>query len=526
MTQPITRVVRAPARAWLTSLPFRVIVSTFIGSVIIMVLGGFLLVRQASTGILAAKRQSSIQEASTALDRMQQELRQSNSDSSSIYERLNQLATEVGTQAGQYRIIIQGPVSGYASVGLDAATVPDSLARTVENGGGMYLASTLVRYTEPGLTNEPGLVVGSLLYAPSVGESYPVYFIFPEGKEVQTLDVVQSAAASTGALLTIALTVMAGLVTRQVVGPVRRASLAAERLASGHLNERMDVRGTTELASLGRSINNMASEIQRQIGQLEELSRVQQQFVSDVSHELRTPLTTVKMAAELLYDQRDEFDVSEARSAELMHAELERFEGLLGDLLEISRFDAGAAVLTLDETDLAIVVRAEVAAQQAFADRLHTPLTVEVRGDTTAEMDARRVQRIMRNLITNAIEHGERRPIHITVAGDDQAVAVTVRDHGVGFLPSQNTQVFHRFWRADPSRNRTVGGTGLGLAIALEDARLHGGWLSAWGRPHQGAQFRLTLPRRRGQILTGSPLPLAPVDVAPPVRTAQLRRRS
>ena len=526
MSPPITRVVRAPARAWLTSLPFRVIVSTFVGSIIIMVLGGFLLVRQASTGILAAKRQASVQEASTALDRMQQQLRQSNSDSSSIYERLNQLATEVGSQAGQYRIIIQGPVSGYASVGVDAASVPDNLARSVESGGGMYLASTLVRYTQPGAVNEPGLVVGSLLYAPSVGESYPIYFIFPEGKEVQTLQVVQNAAATTGALLTLALTVMAGLVTRQVVGPVRRASLAAERLASGHLNERMDVRGTTELASLGRSINNMAAEIERQIGQLEELSRVQQQFVSDVSHELRTPLTTVKMAAELLYEQRDEFDVSEARSAELMHAELERFEGLLGDLLEISRFDAGAALLTLDETDLATVVRAEVEAQRAFADRLHTPLVVESRGDTSAEMDARRVRRIMRNLITNAIEHGEQRPIRITVAGDEHAVAVTVRDHGVGFLPSQSAQVFHRFWRADPSRNRTVGGTGLGLAIALEDARLHGGWLSAWGRPHQGAQFRLTLPRTGGTILTGSPLPLAPVDLAVSARPASMGEES
>ncbi len=512
---PIGTVVRAPVRAWLTSLPFRVIVTTFIGSVIIMVLGGFLLVRQASNGILAAKRQASVQEASTALDRMQQQLRQSNSDSSSIYERLNQLANELGTQAGQYRIVIQGPVSGYSSVGIDAATVPATLAATVEHGGGMYLAPTTVRFTDPGVADQPGLVVGSLLYAPSVGESYPVYFIFPEGKEVQTLAVVQRAAATTGALLTIALTAMAGFVTRQVVRPVRQASLAAERLASGRLNERMDVRGTTELASLATSMNNMASEIQRQIGQLEELSRVQQQFVSDVSHELRTPLTTVKMAAELLYDQRVEFEVSAARSAELMHDELERFEGLLGDLLEISRFDAGAAVLTLDDTDLASVVRAEVEAQQAFADRLGTRLIVTVRGDTAAEIDARRVRRIIRNLITNAIEHGEHRPIVITIAGNEQAVAVTVRDHGVGFLPSQNTQVFHRFWRADPSRNRTVGGTGLGLAIALEDAQLHGGWLSAWGRPQQGAQFRLTLPRRHGEILTGSPLPLAPLDLVP-----------
>ena len=95
---------------------------------------------------------------------------------------------------------------------------------------------------------------------------------------------------------------------------------------------------------------------------------------------------------------------------------------------------------------------------------------------------------------------------------DEHAVAVAVRDHGVGFEASQAKQVFHRFWRADPARAHTVGGTGLGLSIAMEDANLHGGWLTAWGRPGQGAQFRLTLPRTAGTILQSSPLPMAPRD--------------
>jgi two-component system sensor histidine kinase MtrB len=127
-----------------------------------------------------------------------------------------------------------------------------------------------------------------------------------------------------------------------------------------------------------------------------------------------------------------------------------------------------------------------------------------------AEVDRRRVERILRNLLVNAVEHGENRDVVVTVGADRDAVAVTVRDHGVGLGPGEEQLVFERFWRADPSRARTVGGTGLGLSIALEDARLHGGWLQAWGEPGRGSVFRLTLPRRAGEDLAGSPLPLEP----------------
>jgi two-component system, OmpR family, sensor histidine kinase MtrB len=131
----------------------------------------------------------------------------------------------------------------------------------------------------------------------------------------------------------------------------------------------------------------------------------------------------------------------------------------------------------------------------------------------TVDMDARRVERILRNLIGNALDHGEGKPVEITVGADDDAVAITVRDHGIGLRPGQAALVFNRFWRGDPSRSRLTGGTGLGLAIALEDARLHDGWLQAWGERARGAQFRLTLPRHAGHTLMHSPLPLIPEDV-------------
>jgi two-component system sensor histidine kinase MtrB len=222
------------------------------------------------------------------------------------------------------------------------------------------------------------------------------------------------------------------------------------------------------------------------------------------------------MAAEVLHDSREDFDPIAARSAELLQAELDRFEALLTDLLEISRFDAGAAELSLTTVDLRDIVTRVVDAYAPLANRNSTLVLIHAPEPATAEVDARRIERILRNLVVNAIEHSESHPIDIWVESDEDAVAIAVRDHGVGFEAGQAKQVFHRFWRADPARARMVGGTGLGLSIALEDANLHGGWLTAWGRPGVGAQFRLTLPRTAGAILETSPLPLVPRDYVPP----------
>jgi two-component system sensor histidine kinase MtrB len=306
---------------------------------------------------------------------------------------------------------------------------------------------------------------------------------------------------------------MTWLVTRQVVTPIRMARQVAERLAAGELQERVRVRGEDDLARLATSFNQMASNLQRQIRQLEELSRVQRRFVSDVSHELRTPLTTVRMASDVLHDGRRSFDPGTARAAELLQTELDRFETLLTDLLEISRFDAGAAVLHLDDVDLADVVRRVVDSTSLLADQRGTRILVHAPAQPClAEADIRRVDRIVRNLVTNAIDHAESGDIVIRIAGDQNASAISVRDFGVGLEPGQSAMVFNRFWRADPARARTSGGTGLGLSIALEDTHLHGGWLQAWGSPGKGSQFRLTLPRRAGQPLKASPIPLVPED--------------
>jgi two-component system sensor histidine kinase MtrB len=500
-----------PRRLWSRSLPFRVVVSTVAAALGVLVGTGWFLIDQSTRGVLEGKKQSSLAEASVVLDALQRELSTTNLRTASINERLTQLAREAayrGSVGNQYYVVVEGPVSDIGSIGLEGSSVPESVRSAVATGDGLWTTPTELRFTDS-RAKQPGLAIGTVLVGPS-GARYPIYFLFTTEPEQQTLLVVRQATAVTGLIVLFGLVGTVYLMSLLVIRPVRAARLAAERLAAGRLDDRMAVVGTEDLASLATSMNHMAEELDKKITQLENLSRVQQQFVSDVSHELRTPLTTVRMAADVLHAHRDEFEILPARSAELLSAELDRFEELLTDLLEISRFDAGAAELTLDEVDLCKVAAGELLAQRAFAEESGSALILDAPKPCIAEVDTRRIRRILRNLITNAIEHGEGRPISVHVRSDDGAVAIAVRDHGVGFSAAQGHQVFNRFWRADPARTRRVGGTGLGLSIALEDARLHGGWLNAWGRPGQGAQFRLTVPRRSGEALNSSPWPVVP----------------
>ncbi|KGM10011.1 histidine kinase [Cellulomonas bogoriensis 69B4 = DSM 16987] len=363
----------------------------------------------------------------------------------------------------------------------------------------------------------PGVLVGSLVSVPAAG-TYELYTLYDLAPQQATLEFVQRTLAVAGLVLLGLLGAMTWMVARQTVRPVRAAADVAERLAEGNLEERMTVHGVDEMATLARSFNEMAESLHDQINRMETLSHLQRRFVSDVSHELRTPLTTIRMAAEVINDGRDGLDPSARRSAELLTTQLDRFEALLADLLEISRFDAGAAMLDAESRDLRDVVTGVLEQAVALAARRGVWLAVDTpERPVMADVDPRRVERVLRNLVVNAIEHAEGRPVEIRLAGAPQSVAVTVRDHGVGMTAEEAAHVFDRFWRADPARARTTGGTGLGLAISIEDAHLHGGWLEAWGRPGQGACFRLTLPRRAGITLESSPLPLEPEDATGPV---------
>ncbi|WGW10694.1 MtrAB system histidine kinase MtrB [Saxibacter everestensis] len=438
------------------------------------------------------------------------------------------LADQMSSSTLPLRAVALEPMEGATSVSPISETqknkppysvkqLSPDLIESVKDAGGeqRYQAMELSNYDG---SVDPGLAIGTLVTIPGAGQ-FQLYVISDLTEEQNTLEFVQRAMVISGLVLIVLVAAIAWTVANIVVRPVRVAADVSHTLASGDLDRRMPVHGEDELATLARSFNDMASALQDQITRMEALSVLQRRFVSDVSHELRTPLTTIRIAGELMYEAREDFDPVTARSAELLHSQVQRFEALLADLLEISRFDAGAAALDAAADDLVSVVNKVVESVEVVAEQAGTPVIIHgPSAPMMAAIDSRRIERIVRNLVVNAIEHSEGKPVDIYLAADADAVAVSVRDHGVGMDRSQVERVFDRFWRADPARQRTLGGTGLGLAISLEDAHLHAGWLQAWGRPGEGSCFRLTIPRRPGHELETSPLPLPPADASSAAR--------
>jgi two-component system sensor histidine kinase MtrB len=513
----------ALVRLYRRSLTFRVLTGTVVLSSLSVALVGWLLMQQVSAGLLNARIASVVAEAGAGARSAQAQI-DSADTSGNTSQLLTQLTSDIATRGGGgslYGVVLVAHGPGSATVntgstrfsgGFLPSSAPQDLRDAVRTDVVAYRFAPLQR--EDGGT-ELGLVTGTQVVASGSGLVVDLFYLFPVQQEQDTLQLVSRALLFGGVLVVLLVSLVAWLVTRQVVAPVRMAREVSERLAAGRLEERMIVGGGhDDLARLGTSINRMATNLQRQIGQLEELTGVQRRFVSDVSHELRTPLTTVRMAADVLFDERDSFDPGSARATELMHEELDRFESLLTDLLEISRFDAGAAALEPEEIDLRDVTRKVMAITRGLASKRGVEVSLAVPAEPClVEADIRRVERILRNLVSNAIEYGNGSDVSIRVASNETAAAVVVRDHGIGLAPGEATLVFNRFWRADPARAKTRGGTGLGLAIAHEDAQLHGGWLQAWGEPGQGANFRLVLPRKLGATLTTPPLPLVPTDI-------------
>jgi two-component system sensor histidine kinase MtrB len=501
--------LRARAR-WRRSVQLRVTTATVLITSLVLLVIGLLLVDQIAAGILNAKRRAAVAQASVGLETARKQLTDVTPGEISLVvqavDNTSSALSATGTNAGLFRIALLSSDPATSAVLPDAVPIPADLRQTVTAG------NLAVQYAPVpvGTTMEKGLIVG----APIVTRAgvFELYYVFPLTAEAQTIALVQRTVLIAGLLLVFLVVAIVVLVTRLVVNPVRDVAQTAERLSSGDLSQRVRVRGEDDLALLGRSFNDMATSLQGQIRRLEELSRLQRQFTSDVSHELRTPLTTVRMATELLYADRAEFSPALSRSAELLYEELDRFENLLSELLEINRYDAGVARLDIDRVDIRTVVSRALDANRVLAARHGSELSALLPdAPVMAEVDSGRVERILRNLLGNALDHGEGRPVEVTLGADEHAAAITVRDFGIGLRPGESSLVFNRFWRADASRSRLTGGTGLGLAISLEDARLHGGWLQAWGQRGEGAQFRLTLPLRHGEDLADSPLPLEPL---------------
>jgi two-component system sensor histidine kinase MtrB len=518
--------------AWQRSLRFRTLAIT-LGLTVVTVSGAFVTMALAIQNDLFESRAEQVQEAAqrattsaqTTLDAAQPQGDDVQLDT--LMARITEsLARQSGTDMIAAFRISSEPLAiapqNFQAGGLESTMITSGLRARVQQGASQQWWQSVAVPTDDGGA-VPGIVVGQQLIFPEAG-AYEFYLAYDLASEAQTLQFVQVTLWLVGVALIVLIGAISWFVLRSVTVPIAQAAETSAVLAAGDLGVRLPVRGEDEFATLGRSFNAMADSIESQIKELAELSLVQQRFVSDVSHELRTPLTTIRLAADMLHDRRDEFDDPIARRAvELLHAQVQRFETLLTDLLEISRYDAGSVQLELEPTSLAALAEDVVASMQQLAEQHGSDVRVVAPGGySPVEMDPRRVRRIVRNLLGNAIEHGEGRPIVVTVDSDSRSVALGVRDYGLGMNSADVEHVFDRFWRADPSRKRTIGGTGLGLSIALGDARLHGGTLAVWSEPGRGSHFVLTLPRdghRVGgtRLDARSPIPVDPGGESAPL---------
>ena len=353
----------------------------------------------------------------------------------------------------------------------------------------------------------PGILVGTQVQLPRAG-THELYILYSLAADQRQVDVVLRVLVLSALPIIVALPIGVFALLHRLLLPVRLTVSAATKAAEGDLDVRVEVHGSDEMAALGRAFNAMTSSLQDTISRYDELAKLQQRFVSDVSHELRTPLTTIRMAEDIVWDNREDLPAHARRSAELLHDQTERMEQMLADLLEISRYDAASALLDAEERDLRPIVTRVVEACAELAQRQGVPVEVVAPARASAEIDERRIERVIRNLVVNAIEHADGTRVTITVATSATDVACRVRDRGVGMTQEVADHVFDRFYRADTARARTTGGTGLGLAIATEDVAIHGGRLQAYGEPGKGASFLMTLPKHAGDEIASWPLAL------------------
>jgi two-component system sensor histidine kinase MtrB len=307
-----------------------------------------------------------------------------------------------------------------------------------------------------------------------------LYFFFPENGLRHELSLLRNVLFG-GVGILVLLAALAGVVlARSTLRPVARASAAAQSLAEGLLETRLPVEGKDEFGVWAESFNEMAAALEAKIAALSAAQARERRFTADVAHELRTPLTALLGEASLLADHLDRMPPAARRPAELLIADVARLRKLVEDLMEISRFDAGAESVHAEEVDVAALVRAAVRAR-GWDDR------VRLEGDgLRVTSDPRRLERIVANLVDNALEHGGS-SVSVRIGENE----IEVADDGPGIPSEHLPHVFERFYKADASRSGV--GTGLGLAIARENAILLGGELEVASEPGQGTRFTLRL---------------------------------
>jgi two-component system sensor histidine kinase MtrB len=394
-------------------------------------------------------------------------------------------------EGGFDTVVISGSrVLGARKPSFSSATIPEDLRRLVLSGQ--------LAYERADVDGIPELVVGGQV----PDRSTELYFFFSEQslqRDLRQLGFVLGI----GWAAAVVLAALAGLVlARRTLGPVARASEAARSLAEGLLDTRLPVETRDEFGTWAASFNEMAQALEDKIAALSEARERERRFTSDVAHELRTPLAALVSEASMVREHLEQMPEGARRPAELLVADVGRLRKLVDDLIEVSRLDAGTEAVRVEPLDLRSLTDACIRSR-GWADRVE--LTGPGDDPVVVESDRPRLERVVANLVGNAVEHG-RRGVTVRVGREATAALVEVTDVGPGIPPEHLPHLFERFYKADPSRSGP--GSGLGLAIALENARLLGGDIEVWSEPGRGSRFTLRLP-------VSEPLPGGHGGVAP-----------
>ena len=354
------------------------------------------------------------------------------------------------------------------SVGLRA--VPAELRKLVARGGFGYQRTTVA--------GTQYLVVGG----PARGRR--LYFFFSEESLRHELIVLRNILLAGLGIVVLLAALTGALLARRTLRPVAQASVAAHSVAEGLLATRLPVEGRDEFGAWAQAFNEMAAALEEKIEALNEAQARERRFTADVAHELRTPLTGLVGEASLLAEHLERMPPESRRPAELLISDVGRLRRLVEELMEISRLDAGVESVQAETVDLASVTAAILRAR-GWDGRAR--LDAE---EAMIETDPRRFERVVTNLVGNALEHGGD-GVDVRVRRDGDGAVVEVADHGPGIAPDDLPHLFERFYKADPARAGQ--GSGLGLAIAQENARLLGGKIEAWSEPGEGTRFTFRL---------------------------------
>jgi signal transduction histidine kinase len=403
---------------------------------------------------------------------------------------LNELGPLLQPQISDALVVESATHFFSSSVSITPASVPAPLKEAVAAGEVGYAITG-------GGSNF--LVFGTPVPSADPTQTDPVFsafFFYPLTTLGQTLDFLRNVLllVSAGA---VALALLAGSrVSARVVDPVRRAGQAARQVAEGLLETRLPVGGRDELAALAASFNEMAAALEERIAR-------ERRFVGDVSHELRTPLTTLRTSTDYLLEHAAALPRDVRRAAQLLSADAAYLQRLVDDLLDLSAVEAGRVQMRWERLSLADLAREVVARMARGAKR---DVRIEVEGDPSdlyTIADKQRLERVVGNLVDNALIHGGGSDVMVHVGSEDGTLLLSVEDRGPGVPADARGRIFERFYKGDPARRRDEGrGSGLGLAIARENAHLHGGDIQMAGADGRGARFTVRIPRREEEPAT------------------------